>query len=253
MFIFYNDLRQNCLASTSACILIYKMMLIPHIQGDDEIWEIMELILSLFLFSSLFENEEGPGKWLVSFFWWGEGWAGFSCDMRTLSRGTWDLVGSSSLTRDRTWDPCTGSMESWPLDHQGSPDWCLLNLLNLRIQLHVVRGLSLSLFPSLSFSLLVEIIHWRNQVACPVEFSTILICVCCHNKVFQTGGLNNRDLFFRSWDQKFQIMLPAGLASGENSFRLVDSYLIVGHHVAFPLCVCAHQKQGRDHWCLFLL
>ena len=32
----------------------------------------------------------------------------------------WD-VGFSSLTRDRTQAPCTGSTESQPLDHQGSP------------------------------------------------------------------------------------------------------------------------------------
>ena len=30
-------------------------------------------------------------------------------------------VGSSSLTRDRTWSPCIGSSESYPLDHWGSP------------------------------------------------------------------------------------------------------------------------------------
>ena len=30
-------------------------------------------------------------------------------------------VGSSSLTRDRTWFSHTGSVESWPLDYQGSP------------------------------------------------------------------------------------------------------------------------------------
>ena len=30
-------------------------------------------------------------------------------------------MGSSSLTRDRTQDPCVGSVESQPLDHQGSP------------------------------------------------------------------------------------------------------------------------------------
>ena len=29
-------------------------------------------------------------------------------------------VGSSLLTRDQTQAPCIGSMESWPLDHQGS-------------------------------------------------------------------------------------------------------------------------------------
>ena len=42
-----------------------------------------------------------------------------SCSMSTLSCGM--HVGSSSLTRDRTWAPCTGSMESYPLDYQGSP------------------------------------------------------------------------------------------------------------------------------------
>ena len=30
-------------------------------------------------------------------------------------------VGSSSLTREWTWARCTGSTESYPLDHQGSP------------------------------------------------------------------------------------------------------------------------------------
>ena len=30
------------------------------------------------------------------------------------------------MTRDGTWDPCIESMESQPLDHQGSPlVWCL--------------------------------------------------------------------------------------------------------------------------------
>ena len=31
------------------------------------------------------------------------------------------LVGSHSLTKDCTWAPCIGSMESQPLDHWGSP------------------------------------------------------------------------------------------------------------------------------------
>ena len=30
-------------------------------------------------------------------------------------------MGSSSPTRKRTWAPCIGSAESYPLDHQGSP------------------------------------------------------------------------------------------------------------------------------------
>ena len=36
-------------------------------------------------------------------------------------------VGSSSLTRDRTQAHCTGSAESYLLDHQGSPKSAFLN------------------------------------------------------------------------------------------------------------------------------
>ena len=42
-----------------------------------------------------------------------------SCGMRTLTCGM--HVGSSSLTRDRTPTRCIGSMTSYPLRHQGSP------------------------------------------------------------------------------------------------------------------------------------
>ena len=42
----------------------------------------------------------------------------FSCGMWTLSCGM--HVGSSSPTRDRICTPCIGSVESYPLDHQGS-------------------------------------------------------------------------------------------------------------------------------------
>ena len=41
-----------------------------------------------------------------------------SCGMRTFSCGM--HVGSSFPTRDQTRAPCIGSMESYPLDHQGS-------------------------------------------------------------------------------------------------------------------------------------
>ena len=42
-----------------------------------------------------------------------------SCGMQTPSCSM--HVGSSSLTRDRTWAPCVGSVEYYPLCHQGSP------------------------------------------------------------------------------------------------------------------------------------
>ena len=44
-----------------------------------------------------------------------------SCGMRTLSCSM--HVGSSSLARDKTRAPCTGSVESHPLPHQGSPQF----------------------------------------------------------------------------------------------------------------------------------
>ena len=54
-------------------------------------------------------------------------------------------VGCSSLTRDGTWPPCIGSLESQPLDHQGSPrvkfsdesiyHYHLLQLINRILQL----------------------------------------------------------------------------------------------------------------------
>ena len=43
---------------------------------------------------------------------------GLICGMQDLQ--LWH-VGSSSLTRDRTWAPCIGSIEFLPLDHQGNP------------------------------------------------------------------------------------------------------------------------------------
>ena len=46
------------------------------------------------------------------------------CGMRTLLRH----VGSSSLTKDRTWASCIGSVESLPLDPQGSPSASFLQL-----------------------------------------------------------------------------------------------------------------------------
>ena len=42
---------------------------------------------------------------------------GLSCCMQDLQL---QHVGSSSLTRDQTWVPCIGSMQSLPLDHKGS-------------------------------------------------------------------------------------------------------------------------------------
>ena len=46
------------------------------------------------------------------------------------TRPQFQHVGSSSLTRDQTRAPCTGSLESQPLDHQGSPCAHLLNILD---------------------------------------------------------------------------------------------------------------------------
>ena len=47
-----------------------------------------------------------------------------SCGMR---------AGSSSPMRDQTRAPCIGSVESYPLDHQGSPSHTILNARNNNI------------------------------------------------------------------------------------------------------------------------
>ena len=65
-----------------------------------------------------------------------------SCGMQTLSCGT--HAGSSSLTRDRTRAPCTGSAESYPLDHQRSP-----NILFLFIYLLTNFSIHQWIFPAM--------------------------------------------------------------------------------------------------------
>ena len=54
---------------------------------------------------------------------------GLSCGTRDLRCSMWTLscgmrAGSSSPTRDGTWAHCTGSAESYPQDHHGSPIIC---------------------------------------------------------------------------------------------------------------------------------
>ena len=49
------------------------------------------------------------------------------CFGRAASRGMWDL---NSPTRDQTRVPHSGSTESYPLDHQGSPRHSRFNSLN---------------------------------------------------------------------------------------------------------------------------
>ena len=53
----------------------------------------------------------------------------FSCSLWALSCGM--HVGSISPTRDRTWATCIGSVESYPLDHQGSPWQYFVFAINL--------------------------------------------------------------------------------------------------------------------------
>ena len=64
-----------------------------------------------------------------------------SCSVRTLSCGMQTPccgmhVGSSSQTRARTQAPCTGSADSYPVDHQGSP---LFNYLEERQQQNIME------------------------------------------------------------------------------------------------------------------
>ena len=69
-----------------------------------------------------------------------------SCGMRTPSCSM--HVGSSSLTRDQTGAPCIGSMESYPLGHQGSPENFKLINLSHKVDLGPIMTAFLPLAPS---------------------------------------------------------------------------------------------------------
>ena len=70
---------------------------------------------------------------------------GLCCSIRDLQL---QHVGSSSLTRDRTWASCTRSMESQLLDHQGRPKTMML-MSSGSVVSHSLRphGLQRSRFP----------------------------------------------------------------------------------------------------------
>ena len=55
-------------------------------------------------------------------------------------------VGSSSLTRDRTLAPCIGSVESYPLDHQGSPPHYIYSSYFLNLPQTVTVPMTLNTF-----------------------------------------------------------------------------------------------------------
>ena len=57
-----------------------------------------------------------------------------------------------SLTRDQTSAPCNGSAESYPQDHQESPNITIEYLLNISCKLSPVFALILLNFSTLSLS-----------------------------------------------------------------------------------------------------
>ena len=67
---------------------------------------------------------------------------------RIFSCSKWE---SASLIRDWTWAPCTGSMESQPLDHQGSPNLDTFKE-NRSVLLLNVPQLGFACFPWLKWS-----------------------------------------------------------------------------------------------------
>ena len=63
----------------------------------------------------------------------------------------------SSPTRDQTWAPCTGSMESYSLDHQGSPHlWDLIQCWGTEARFSFQRALMLAINHALEK-------HWTNN------------------------------------------------------------------------------------------
>ena len=71
---------------------------------------------------------------------------GLSCSMQDLqlqrSNSQLQHMGSSFLTKDRTWAPCIRSRESQPLDHQGSSWFFSFRFDLTQKQQHILSKLS---------------------------------------------------------------------------------------------------------------
>ena len=70
-------------------------------------------------------------------------------------------VGSSSLTRDQTWAPCTGSLQSQALDHQGRPLKFFFNILHMAGGILVPQPVIKLMPPTLEAQ---SLNHWPNRV-----------------------------------------------------------------------------------------
>ena len=105
-----------------------------------------------------------------------------SCGMWTLSCGM--HVGSSSLTKDRTRTHCTGSAESYPLDHQWSPN-----------PHHFLKQIleSLPIYSSM-FQLYNHVVKSQKKtiLAFWLELHLTNTLLCVHHWPFQPGHLHPR-------------------------------------------------------------
>ena len=81
-------------------------------------------------------------------------------------------VGSSSPTRDQTWAPCIGNIESYPLDHKGSPRMTFLNYMLLLSFFSL--PLSCSLFEENWFFVLLSFFWY-----CWVSFGIVVESLSC--------------------------------------------------------------------------
>ena len=107
-----------------------------------------------------------------------------SCSMQTLSCGM--HAGSSFPVRDRTRPPCTGSTESYPLDHQGSPCLCyffcnFLPFFFITSFFSFFHTLFLESLLLIKFSQCYISIHLLSYFKYPISLSYFLnVCMCVY-------------------------------------------------------------------------
>ena len=119
-------------------------------------------------------------------------------------------VGSSPLTRGRTRDPCVGSMEFQPLDHQGSPVEAILEVppfskaAFLKKRITILGLFFLPLFLPLSLSTQTQVCsthtqththkhtqsfpHWAGRPGPPTQGSCQPWCPTCSRDLVVLGG-----------------------------------------------------------------
>lgn len=86
-------------------------------------------------------------------------------------------MGSSSLTWERTWVSCIGSVESGPLGHQGSPTCWLLKIFYPGLKIVIVKGFALALHIAMFLEVLQIVLICSSLNMSEVKHLFKLLCL----------------------------------------------------------------------------